>query len=525
MTEGERAQEESSTKQWAADHKSVYLDLRTASGFESASGLMGGSDISTYQVVPLGKVGGQINFGVTPKTDMGRLQFIRQRFADFDCRFYVISASSFAEITKLLDAALMLQVASGSPEDIAARVSHANGDDIFRLLAQQAYNMRSSDIHIEPKTTEVVVRFRIDGALHQIMTLPFDRYKILLSSLQTKGRMTWGSDRPQGGRIDEVLTDANGQEFTLNIRLESIPTLRGEEIIARLLVLDAQYLNLDSMSMIAVQRQKLEQVVSHLNGMILTVGPTNSGKTSLLYAIINKVNTPEIKVVTLEDPIEYELPSTSQIPVNADDNELFAEKLRAVLRQDPNVIMLGEIRDIDTAKTALQAALTGHLVLSTFHANTAAAAISRLMDMIGHNPLLPSSLRLIIAKRLVRKVCDQCPEQYQAAAAQADKIRLDLKGVPASVYQPTKDITLTRGKGCNACSGFGYKGRISLLEMLEMTAAMEALVVSDAASSTTRAIATQASKDGMITMLQDGLVKALGGITTVEEVYRAVEAD
>ncbi len=524
MPDSEREQEELKAKKWASEQKFVYLDLRGASGFESAVGLMSSQDITTYQVLPLGKVGGTINFAITPKTDLGRLQFIRQRFEDKQPRFYVISSSSFSAIAKTLDAAVMQQVATGSLEQIATRISNANGNDIFRLLAQQAYNMRSSDIHIEPKTNGVAVRFRIDGALHQIMSLPYDRYKILLSSLQTKARMTWGSDRPQGGRVDEVLTDTKGQEFTLNIRLESIPTLRGEEIIARLLVLDSQYLNLESMAMLEVQRQKLDQVISHLHGMVLTVGPTNSGKTSLLYAIINKVNRPELKVVTLEDPIEYELAGTSQIPVNADDNELFAEKLRAVLRQDPNVIMLGEIRDMDTAKTALQAALTGHLVLSTFHANTAAAAVSRLMDMIGHNPLLPSSLRLIVAKRLVRKICDQCPEQYEPEAKEEAKIKAALKSVPDTVFHSTSKITLTRGKGCSACNGFGFKGRLSLLEMLEMTEPMEDLVTSNKGDATTRNIAEQAAKDGMITLLQDGLIKAIAGLTTVEEVYRNVES-
>ncbi len=523
MQDGEREQEELKAKQWAAEHKSVYLDLRNASGFDQASNLMSGNDIATYQIVPLGKVGGQVNFGVTSKTDLGRLQFIKQRFPDYQCRFYVITQSSFDEIAKVLDAAVMSQVSSGSLEDIATRIKTAKGDDIFRLLAQQGYNMRASDIHIEPKLDQVLVRFRIDGALHQVMTLPPESYKILLSSLQTKGHMTWGSDRPQGGRVDEILTDSSGKEFTLNVRLESIPTLRGEEIIARLLILDAQYLSLASMSMLESQKQKLEEVITHMHGMILTVGPTNSGKTSLLYAIINKVNTPEIKAVTLEDPVEYELPGTSQIPVNADDNELFAEKLRAVLRQDPNVIMLGEIRDIDTAKTALQAALTGHLVLSTFHANSASAAISRLMDMIGQNPLLPSSLRLIVAKRLIRKVCEHCAQTYEPDQNQSNQIKAALRNVSSAIYQPTEKITLSRGKGCESCNNYGYFGRISLLEMLEMTPAMEAIVSSGTGASTTRAIAEQAAKDGMITLLQDGLLKAIAGLTTVEEVYRVVE--
>lgn len=522
--DGEREQSELNAKRWAEEHKVVYLDLRGAVGLETAIGILNTKDITTYKTVPLSRNGADLNFGVTTTTDLGRLQFIRQKFADYQCHFYVISEMSFNEMTESLDAVRLKQSASGTFEEVAQNIAAANGDEIFRIIAQQAYDMNASDIHIEPKTTDILVRYRIDGALHPIMSLPFDKYKIMLASIQTKSHMTWGGDRPQGGRLDLILVDGNGQEFTLNIRLESIPTLHGEEVIARLLILDTEYLVLDNMSLSEPERAKINEIIKQPHGMALAVGPTNSGKTSLLYAMINEINKPEIKVVTLEDPIEYELPNTSQIPVNADQKELFAEKLRAVLRQDPNVIMIGEIRDMDTAKTALQAALTGHLVLSTFHANTAAAAISRLMDMIGQNPLLPSSLRLVMAKRLVRKVCDACPEQYEPTPEETAEIRKELKGVPDTLYKPGDKITLVRGKGCDICHGFGYRGRMSLMEMLQMTPSMEKLISGGQLTATTSAITYQAVQDGMITLLQDGLLKALAGITTIEEVYRVVES-
>lgn len=524
MTDGERDQEENLAKKWAADHKYVYLDLRDATGLDTAIGLMSNSDVITYNVVPLGKNSGNINLGITPSTDIGRLQFIKIRFQDLNCHFFVISQPSFAEIAKQLDGALLKRVTSGSVDEVARSILSANGEDIFRLMAQHAHDMNASDIHIEPKLDDVLMRFRIDGALHPIMSIPFTQYKILLATLQTKAHMTWGSDRPQGGRVEEQLVDKDGKQFPLSIRLESIPTLHGEEIIARLLNMDIQFLDLDNISLSKQHRLTLDNVINHLHGMVLAVGPTSSGKTSLLYAIINKINIPEIKVVTMEDPIEYELASASQIPVNADDQELFAEKLRAVLRQDPNVIMLGEIRDIDTAKTALQAALTGHLVLSTFHANNSSAAVSRLMDMIGQNPLLPSALRLIIAKRLVRKVCDQCQERYTASQEEVKTIQAALQNVPETLYKASDTIELVRGKGCDACTGFGFHGRISILEMLEMTPDMEKLVTSGVNYATANAISEQAIKDGMITLLQDGILKVLDGQTTMEEVYRVIES-
>jgi type II secretory ATPase GspE/PulE/Tfp pilus assembly ATPase PilB-like protein len=236
---------------------------------------------------------------------------------------------------------------------------------------------------------------------------------------------------------------------------------------------------------------------------------------------MNHLNNPEIKIVTLEDPIEYELTGVSQVPVRSEDSQLFMEKLRAVLREDPNIIMIGEIRDADTAKTALQAALTGHLVLSTFHANNASAAISRLMDMIGENPLLASSVKLIMAQRLVRRLCDVCKAFEPATKEELLQIKTALADLPANSYPALEDLQLARPVGCNACHHFGFQGRINILEQLEITSKMEALIAKGTAT-TSEAIEQSAIKEGMITLLQDGVIKALNGITPLEEIYAQV---
>jgi type II secretory ATPase GspE/PulE/Tfp pilus assembly ATPase PilB-like protein len=267
----------------------------------------------------------------------------------------------------------------------------------------------------------------------------------------------------------------------------------------------------------------INQVVNHPHGMVLSVGPTGSGKTSMLYSIINKVNRPELKVVTLEDPVEYVLENCSQIPVSSQDHEMFMDKFRAVLRQDPDVIMLGEIRDLDTAKTALQSSLTGHLVLSTFHANSSAAALSRLMDMIGQNPLLASALRLVMAQRLIRRLCTVCKEAYVPDEATLKEIKGHLANLNSKIVTVPEKLTLYKAKGCEKCNSFGYEGRFAIVEQLHMSPTMQQMIAGGTAQTTTYAIEEAACKEGMITLLQDGLIHVLAGETTTEEVYRSVD--
>jgi type II secretory ATPase GspE/PulE/Tfp pilus assembly ATPase PilB-like protein len=332
----------------------------------------------------------------------------------------------------------------------------------------------------------------------------------------------WGGDIPQAGRIQLNLISPEGDIVPLNMRLETIPSLYGQDVVIRLFTLNISFLKLDSLALSPKQRALLEKIISHPRGLVLTVGPTGSGKTSSLYAIMNQLNSPEVKIVTLEDPVEYELEGVSQLPVKSEDSELFMEKLRAVLREDPNIIMIGEIRDADTAKTALQAALTGHLVLSTFHASSTASAVTRLMDMIGENPLLASSVRLIMAQRLLRRLCPDCKESYTPSKEEQLQIKTALEGMPEE-FQPKFDtLKLNKPKGCVKCHNFGYKGRIGLFEQLEITPEMEELISRGIIAATNMAVQTLAIKQGMVTLLQDGVLKVVAGETSLDEVYKAV---
>jgi type II secretory ATPase GspE/PulE/Tfp pilus assembly ATPase PilB-like protein len=241
-----------------------------------------------------------------------------------------------------------------------------------------------------------------------------------------------------------------------------------------------------------------------------------------MYSVMNHLNNPEVKIVTLEDPIEYELQGISQVPVHSDDQQLFMEKLRAVLREDPNIIMIGEIRDADTAKTALQASLTGHLVLSTFHATNAAAAISRLMDMIGQNPLLASSIKLIIAQRLVQQLCPFYKENYDPSPDEINQIKAAFHDLPAERIPQLDGVQLARPVGCGQCHHFGYQGRISILEQMKITTNMEKLIANSSLATTADVIQQAAIKDGMVTLLEDGMLKVLATETTLQEVFTQV---
>jgi type II secretory ATPase GspE/PulE/Tfp pilus assembly ATPase PilB-like protein len=267
----------------------------------------------------------------------------------------------------------------------------------------------------------------------------------------------------------------------------------------------------------------VNDIIAHPTGMVLVVGPTGSGKTTTLYSIINTLNTPERKIITLEDPVEYNMPGIVQIPVTGQlDNQNFAEKLRAVLRLDPDVVMVGEIRDQDTAKTALQGALTGHLVLSTFHAAGAAAALTRMLDMVGINPLFSSAMHLIMSQRLVRRLDDSTKQAYQPDEAMKKQLQAVIDGLPPGIEKPDiNQITLYK-PGCSAANPFGYSGQLALREQLVMTPGVQELLRLPPGQITTDALQDKAVSEGMKTMLQDGVLKALAGLTTLEEVYRVV---
>jgi type II secretory ATPase GspE/PulE/Tfp pilus assembly ATPase PilB-like protein len=519
MTETERNDVEAAARGFATQLGMPYFDTRPHLDIRPLVGKLTVLGMQAYGVVPVGLTGNQLTLATSEETDRGQLESLRQRLAGYLVQYVFISQVGWNQLFNRYSIAINQNlIENGDFSVFQQRLLNVEPKFMFEPVAQLAYQLGASDIHVEPGESDARIRFRIDGTLHPITVIPKDRYDLFASDLQMRAGVKWGGDEPQGGRISLIVINDEGDEQQLNMRLETIPSLHGQDVVIRLFNLSVRYLNIENLKLTDQQRDVLLRCVSHPRGMVMAVGPTGSGKTSTLYSVMNYLNNPEIKIVTLEDPIEYELVGVSQVPVRSDNQQLFMEKLRAVLREDPNIIMIGEIRDADTAKTALQAALTGHLVLSTFHATNAAAAITRLMDMTGQNPLLASSIKLIIAQRLVRQLCPVCKQSYEASKDETLAIKTALHGMPEGSHPPTDNIVLAKPVGCDACHHFGYQGRISILEQMEITKAMEDLIAHGTAAMTTEAIEQAAIKQGMTTMLQDGVIKALELSTTLEEV-------
>lgn len=522
MNESDRSKAETATHAWADQVGVPYFDSTKPLEIKPLINKLTLEGMRVYQIVPLMVNGTAMTVGINDKTDRTQLPNLQARLSAYQVTFNVISQPGWHQIYNRLQLGVNQTALEGNYENFSQRVNNAEPKQQFDVIAQLAYQLGASDVHLEPAENLARVRFRIDGVLHPIITLSHERYDLLTSDLQMRAGAKWGGDVPQAGRIQLQLISPEGDVGPVNMRLETIPSLHGQDVVIRLFTLNVAYLKLDALALSKPQRSLLEKVISHPRGLVLTVGPTGSGKTSSLYAIINQLNAPEVKIVTLEDPVEYELVGVSQLPVKSEDAELFMEKLRAVLREDPNIIMIGEIRDADTAKTALQAALTGHLVLSTFHAASSAGAVTRLMDMIGENPLLASSVRLIMAQRLLRRLCPDCRLSSVPTQDELLEIKTALHGLPEASQPDYESIKLNRPKGCPKCHNYGYRGRLGLFEQLEITPEMEELISRGNAGATTLAIETLAVKQGMITLLQDGVLKAISGETSLEEVYQAV---
>ena len=308
----------------------------------------------------------------------------------------------------------------------------------------------------------------------------------------------------------------------LNLRVEAVPTIYGLDVVLRLFNFDTAMLNLDLLNISQAEREQIDEIVSHPRGMVLLVGPTGSGKSTTLYSILNALNTTERKIITLEDPVENTIPGITQIPIDTTAGQRFADGLRSVLRLDPDVVMVGEIRDNETARTAIQASITGHLVLSSFHANSSSAAFSRMIDMIGQNPIFSSAIRLVIAQRLVRRLHDESKEEYEPDEATKRWVKEVLSDLPAGVDHPDLDnFKLWRPVPTEEVP-FGYKGRIPVMEQLVVDENIQGFLRGDFGDVHTEVIEKAAKENGMVTLLQAGVLAALRGETTLEEVGRVI---
>lgn len=402
---------------------------------------------------------------------------------------------------------------------------------IVDTLLKHAILQSASDIHIEPDEKEVHIRYRIDGILQETMTLPKQVLSGIIARIKVLANLKLDEHRiPQDGRF-KIEEDNKKISFRVSI----LPVFDGEKIVMRVLNESAKGLTLEDMGFWGLSLEKIHSAIKRPNGMILVTGPTGSGKTTTLYTIMDILNTPEVNISTIEDPIEYRMARINQTQVRTKVGMTFSNGLRALLRQDPDIIMVGEIRDSETMQIAMNAAMTGHLVLSTLHTNSAAATISRMVDMKAEPFLIASTVNVILAQRLVRVICPNCRKEIKLSVKELAQIEkgLDFSVIANAVQKgdsvelkalknikKLKDATFFKGAGCSKCGGEGYKGRVGIYEVLEVSEGIQKLISSNA---TANEINKLARKEGMFSMFEDGLIKAMTGITTIEEILRVTE--
>ncbi len=388
--------------------------------------------------------------------------------------------------------------------------------ELLEILLAGALATEASDVHIEPEETSVKIRFRLDGVLQDLLFVEYKIYTLALSRIKLLSGLKLNvKDDAQDGRFSIRVKDND-----VEIRTSVIPGAYGESVVMRILNPKTIGVPFGELGIEERLLKILEDEIKKPNGMILNTGPTGSGKTTTLYAFLKKIQTPEIKIITIEDPIEYHLPGVTQTQVEEEKGYTFAQGMRSALRQDPDVIMVGEVRDKDTARTAIHAALTGHLVLSTLHTNNAAGAIPRLIDLGVNSKIISSALTVAIAQRLVRKICAQCKKERPPTAEEKKIITEQLKNIP-EVYQSKipKMFSIWEGEKCSACHNTGYKGRIGVFEAVLMDEHIEQVTV---ANPSEREINKAAEPQNLLTMQEDGILKVLAGTTTLSEVERVV---
>jgi type IV pilus assembly protein PilB len=503
-----------------------FIDLATSPTSPEAMSVLPQEVSTKFKVFPVAvdKVGKTLTLAMSDPMNLTAIEFVERKtglrvkpmaaeedkIMDVIINRYATSLSQ--EVTEALkevapekksNTAENLKIGFIREEKISEIVSH---------ILEFAVKSRSSDIHIEPEERATRVRYRIDGILVEKLTIPRELHDSLISRIKILAGMKIDEKRiPQDGRFNFKADDQD-----TDLRVSSLPTAWGEKIVMRLLKKTGGVPDLPTLGLRGKALKNLQDAILRPHGIILICGPTGSGKTTTLYSIISKINTPRVNIVTLEDPIEYKIVGVNQVQVNSAVGLTFASGLKSFLRQDPNVILVGEIRDQETADLAVQASLTGHLVFSTLHTNNAAGALPRLLDMGSEPYLLTSSMTAIIAQRVARKVHDACKESY----VPDPKIIEEMKVVLGPLWPKDHDGKLYKGKGCQECANSGYYGRVGLFEVLPVTDSIGRMILE---RSTSTDIEAKAKEEGMVTLKQDGYLKVLSGETTIEEVLRVAQ--
>ena len=540
--------EEDLTRISAQTGKVPYVNLMTVNVADDIIKLLPREDVETYMAVPFGRQQDHLAVAMLDPTNIQAVDFLSRKLGQ-SLVVYLASRPSIDHVmaqfrsTGLADITSDLKTEADADEKVVAGKDAKNVQNLVQdapitralnAILDYAAQSRASDIHIEPREHELKIRYRVDGILQDTMTLAKSIEPALISRIKILSNLRIDEHRiPQDGQFQIT---SNGNPIDLRIAIS--PVVWGEQVVIRLLNKDSTILTLNSLGFRGRAARVITEGIHRPHGLTLSTGPTGSGKSTTLYAIVQELKSVTINIVTLEDPVEYKMDGINQIQVNSEVGLTFAAGLRSILRQDPNVVLVGEIRDKETADLAVQAALTGHVVLSTIHTNSASGVLPRLLDM-GIEPfLIGSTINTVIGQRLVRKLCEKCKEAYDTPDVESksiidtigevfpktktdvDRVKEDI-GYDFIPLAETKTFKAWHAKGCNECGNLGYKGRIGIYEVFAMTPAMEKLLLSHA---TTTEIQIQAQKDGMLTMKQDGYFKALNGLTTLQEVAR-VAAD
>lgn len=529
-----REQDERSTQQRAALLGLQYLDTRElAKTAPLVDGVLSVREMYDGHIVPLESGGDDRNyvFCITSTTPQSTMRNLEKHYNEDGkgVQFYLISGMGFRDFMKRYDPPKEIiyddvKIAREGDSDTLRSVSDTlesvSSDRILDYLIDQADQLGASDIHIETQRDNVRIRLRVDGTLHPVAEVSHDKYRVLTGAIASRANISTAAADAQTGHMQKESTVTPGK--MVNMRIETVPTNYGTDMVVRLFNFDESLLQLERLGLDPERLHHIEEVVSHPHGMVMVVGPTGSGKSTTLFSIINALNSTSRKIITLEDPVEISVPGISQIPVDTGDGKTFADNLRAVMRLDPDVIMVGEIRDVDTAKTAIQASITGHLVLTTFHAASAAAAFSRMVDMIGQNPIFANAIRMVISQRLVRRLDDTTKQEYEPDETTKQWIRDSLGTLPEGIERPNLDDIRLYKPGASEDAPFGYKGRIMIYEQMLVDDEVQRYIRGDIQDINVKQIEETASKQGMLTMLQDGLLKVLRGETTLEEINRVL---
>ena len=491
-------------------------------------------ELYDLKIIPLFADQYNIHFGVTTTTSQQTMASLQQRFQDQRLTFSIISDGGYREYMHLYDPpkqivyqdiALNTAGTTDQVEKVSEVLKQVRADDMLAYLVAQAHNLNASDIHIETQVDDIRIRLRIDGVLHAVAHLEQDKYRILMSAIASAGNVSTGSNEAQQGHIAQKVTMADGNVVDVNVRLETVPTINGMDVVMRLFNMDASMYTLDRLGLSETERSVVDNIIAQPSGLVMIVGPTGSGKTTTLYSMLNTLNTEARKIITIEDPVEYQFAGITQISVHSTEggnDDSFADKLRAVLRLDPDIVMIGEIRDMDTAKTALQAALTGHLVLATFHASSAAAALTRIADIIGQNPLFVSAIRLVMAQRLIRRLDDSTKQAYSPSEAEWQRITEVLDTLPQNHPRPNLDGLQLYNAGSSEGNPYGYQGQLAVREQFMMSESLRHVLENPKLTISTQTIEAAAQQSGMLTMMQDGMLKVIAGESTLEELFRVL---